>query len=980
LTNRLLPATAPALGFAEMALARAFIAMMALILTAPALADVNSTITSGARTATTCYHQSSTTLTCNSIPGTRAGDILLFYGAAGAVTTVTAPTGFTQAIQQQGNGWTANVFWKVATSSEPASYTITYSGSNSGDGVLFDIRNASSSAIDATSAVSVANGPIYTIPAPSTNGIFDLNIACGTNVDPQTLTSPAGTAGPISTANYTTCWYYSGSGSSVAVTGGGSGAAIAIQTSIAPRQVSTGTNIATPAILNQPAGFSANVAFGTPPYSPAANPMTGYSTDGCFNPIAYGADPTGVIDSSAAFNATTAAACAAQGQVCLSPGSYLFAIQPWLHQCSSGLVPNIKGAGRGAVTLLNKIGTSYSLGGGPALEISSTLVAGDLAANGPIEPALVGTGNSWNNSSAHPFLFDLNYPLSSAGLSGYSGLQPLNGLPAFTVETCFNTTTNSVEEMLAASDGSATPAATVCGYYAGFYTCRGAFFFGLDSAGKLTGAMNIGGTWTGRMTSSSAVGTNTTICAQMSYDGSNVRLFHGAPGATMTEDAKVAATGTVTERPDEDLTMLMQSRQWHLLYPAYPWQGQVDTFRISKVARCTNDSGCTAPNAKLSGDSNTVFLENWTNVNSLPLVGPEYTNGNANVFGGVRGTSGMQSWMVAEDETSGNPGDNHPNISGFSIVGGSVGIHINVVAPQLRDVAAGNTSGAVIYGFLSTKPSNYGTIGRDLWANSSVAGIFNSGLTYLYGLNFTASMTAGEFAGPEVSGLSILTSSGELFGAEFNGAVANGFYDDAESGGNYPSVLVAGNANPVGTSFQCNSCQIYQQGTAAPVVLDGSAPLVTISNSWLNPAGTGGIWVDATHASTKPTITFNNDSTLGGHICPTGAYTNNSAYYTVNGGCTLQQTTLNGTTAGTAVSSEPIISSNRKVFDIYLNGYENTTATAQTISIPVAFATSIGAVSTVSGTCTGVTATTSAITLPSSMGATQTGLCEFDGY
>jgi hypothetical protein len=92
------------------------------------------------------------------------------------------------------------------------------------------------------------------------------------------------------------------------------------------------------------------------------------------------------------------------------------------------------------------------------------------------------------------------------------------------------------------------------------------------------------------------------------------------------------------------------------------------------------------------------------------------------------------------------------------------------------------------------------------------------------------------------------------------------------------------------------------------------------------------------------------------------------------------QTTLNGTTAGSAISSEPILSSARKKFSVYLNGYENTTGTAQTISMPVPFATVVGAASTLSGTCTGVTATTSTVTLPSSMGATQTGLCEFDGY
>ena len=91
------------------------------------------------------------------------------------------------------------------------------------------------------------------------------------------------------------------------------------------------------------------------------------------------------------------------------------------------------------------------------------------------------------------------------------------------------------------------------------------------------------------------------------------------------------------------------------------------------------------------------------------------------------------------------------------------------------------------------------------------------------------------------------------------------------------------------------------------------------------------------------------------------------------------QTTLNGTTAGTAVWSQPQQFSTWKVAYIYLNGYENTTATAQTITLPAGFAT-VSAVLTDSGTCTGVTVSGATVTLPASMGAPQTGLCEIRGW
>lgn len=91
------------------------------------------------------------------------------------------------------------------------------------------------------------------------------------------------------------------------------------------------------------------------------------------------------------------------------------------------------------------------------------------------------------------------------------------------------------------------------------------------------------------------------------------------------------------------------------------------------------------------------------------------------------------------------------------------------------------------------------------------------------------------------------------------------------------------------------------------------------------------------------------------------------------------QTTLTGTTAGTAVWSQPQQFSTWKVAVVYLNGYENTTATAQTITLPAGFGT-VSAVLTDSGTCTGVTVSGATVTLPASMGAPQTGLCEIRGY
>ena len=99
--------------------------------------------------------------------------------------------------------------------------------------------------------------------------------------------------------------------------------------------------------------------------------------------------------------------------------------------------------------------------------------------------------------------------------------------------------------------------------------------------------------------------------------------------------------------------------------------------------------------------------------------------------------------------------------------------------------------------------------------------------------------------------------------------------------------------------------------------------------------------------------------------------------YQVIGAGTKQQTTLKGTTAGTAVWSQPGQDSSSKRVLVYLNGYENATATAQTITYPVAFTNTPKITSDDSG---GSSASTTALTLPASMGTTKTGWIIVEGY
>ncbi len=80
--------------------------------------------------------------------------------------------------------------------------------------------------------------------------------------------------------------------------------------------------------------------------------------------------------------------------------------------------------------------------------------------------------------------------------------------------------------------------------------------------------------------------------------------------------------------------------------------------------------------------------------------------------------------------------------------------------------------------------------------------------------------------------------------------------------------------------------------------------------------------------------------------------------------------TLAGTSAGSLDYSEPFIGDGYKKVIIYANGYENTTATAQVITFPVAFAHVPYTVE--NGTGMTVTVTASSITFPVSMAAVAT--------
>ena len=87
---------------------------------------------------------------------------------------------------------------------------------------------------------------------------------------------------------------------------------------------------------------------------------------------------------------------------------------------------------------------------------------------------------------------------------------------------------------------------------------------------------------------------------------------------------------------------------------------------------------------------------------------------------------------------------------------------------------------------------------------------------------------------------------------------------------------------------------------------------------------------------------------------------------------------LAGTTAGSITYIQVNSLSTYKKVLLYANGYENTTATAQTVTYPTAFST----VAAVTANTTGMSVSTSltALTLPASMTAAASGVIVVEGY
>ena len=118
-----------------------------------------------------------------------------------------------------------------------------------------------------------------------------------------------------------------------------------------------------------------------------------------------------------------------------------------------------------------------------------------------------------------------------------------------------------------------------------------------------------------------AVTKNVTTCVQLSWDGSNLRVFAGLPG-TLTTSASIAAPGTLVQKYYEGAWIGCGfSEAWPAFIPEDDvFDGYVDSFRISNFARNISDyvtqtdkfATGNGGNVNVGGaGNNTIFLCNF---------------------------------------------------------------------------------------------------------------------------------------------------------------------------------------------------------------------------------------------------------------------------------------------------------------------------------------------------------------------------------
>lgn len=702
---------------------------------------------------------------------------------------------------------------------------------------------------------------------------------------------------------------------------------------------------------------------------------------------AFGADPTGAIDSEPGFSRALAAATTNfSNVVTVPPGKFRINFPIWIKPNPATGMASLRGAGgiSQSSRILGGWGNFPMLYIAPADQFST--LNEDFGAGVLWTSPLAGSvGRSM--AANRDWWMDLK-PVLPGNFSTMTDI-PLSGLSQLDVQFWANIadTTNGNNNQLIGSSGSDGNESYVAyGPVSAFYdvTNSGA----LDCIAIV---FNIGGTAYGPGCVGSFT-SNRTHFFEGSYDGAHIRIF--IDGTQV--GSSVAATGAIRDYPYVNLT-LDSGEPWPTRSAGNGFKGQLFGFALSKIAR--NTSNYTAPTSAPAApcDSNNLITIDGTTVNSDqgissssgPFVQPECLNGSSstsNVWIPMR-NGGVTTAMIA-------------SISGLSL---TEGVQYGILANQ---VLRSNFSDIYVhapYVGIQEENNSYFNTWKDIESDG-----YNSGFNFLWPaqvcigcqttsqhyewIDFGGINLLQAFFTPPKSALACIITSGSVNPFAFEHL--DNAQCDNENGSTGPSLVASGRVEVDGSLFV------------------GSSPILAATNTSIRlqgsyvDSGAQAVVAAAYGASNLSSTTVEFDQT----ILTNGGLTRNtqplvdktSAHYQVT---TSDVGAITGTTAGMATWSFPIFTDNSKTLIVKLNSYENTTATAQRFMLPWGLS-SLGIVSADTGNCTGITIGTGSntgctavstphpccngrragtcsslqfATLPSSMGRAQTGVCRAVG-
>jgi hypothetical protein len=354
------------------------------------------------------------------------------------------------------------------------------------------------------------------------------------------------------------------------------------------------------------------------------------SSSGLFNVTDYGANSLGTADASVGVQAAVLAACAATLSpsgaglssvpvVYFPPGVYQFQ-HPVINSCGNTIL--IAGAGMYASSITSKVNGASTWLFGPLFVVMPSTYISSLGTIFGTSLA-TGSGNSlyWSGASqgTQKFYLDIDDAILNGGGGALTNPAPLNTLAQFDVRAFAELPTAAPNaNYFWSSSNGAMDGQTGCSNASGITGCAGAYAIGATVNGaNLDGMaeMKIGGTtfvMTGNQHNFAAAAIHE---EELSYDGSNIRLI--VDGKLV---AVQAATGMVTQRPDENMVLggVNQTTESNTVASGNMWLGWLDSVQLSNTARSTCAGSTTlgatcytAATAKFAGDSNTIFLTNF---------------------------------------------------------------------------------------------------------------------------------------------------------------------------------------------------------------------------------------------------------------------------------------------------------------------------------------------------------------------------------